>query len=85
MNLKKKKFFFNKKDLEKFYYFYFIYFNNSNFYPKYNEFNLKTNKWDKYWSVDYYDFWVNNFSKKTHQEMLNKIKDFIKSREYCLS
>ena len=85
LNLKKKKFFFNKKDLEKFYYFYFIYFNNSNFYPKYNEFNLKTNKWDKYWSVDYYDFWVNNFSKNTHQEMLNKIKDFIKSREYCLS
>lgn len=84
LSLKKKKFKFNKNEIKQFYYFYFSHFSNCNFYDKYNEFNLKTKKWDKYWSNDYYNFWMKNLSEKSHIKMLKKTEAFIDSREYYM-
>ena len=85
LSLRKKKFKFDKNEIKQFYYFYFSHFGNSNFYNRYNEFNLKAKKWDKYWSNDYYKFWMKNLSEKSHAEMLKKTEKFIESREYCMS
>ena len=85
LSLKKKKFKFDKNEIKQFYYFYFSHFGNCNFYDKYNEFNLKAKSWDKYWSNDYYNFWMKNLSEKSHNEMLKKTEAFIESKEYCMS
>lgn len=85
LSLKKKKYKFDKNKLRRFYFFYFYYFNNSTFYNKYNDFNITTKNWDKYWSVEFYEFWIKNFNNDSHKLMLKKSLNFINSKQYCMN
>lgn len=85
LSLKKKKYKFDKNKLKRFYFFYFYYFNNSTFYNKYNDFNITTKNWDKYWSVEFYEFWIKNFNNDSHKLMLKKSLNFINSKQYCMN
>ncbi len=85
LSLKKKKYKFDKNKLKKFYYFYFYYFHNSVFYNKYNDFNIMTKDWDKYWSVEFYEFWMKNLDNISHIKMIERAQKFINSKSYCMN
>ncbi len=85
LNLKKIRPKLKIKEICEFYYMNFIFHNQEIVYPLYNKFNLTKKKWDLYWSEEFYKFWYENFSLEQHNEILNTIDNFYKSKDITIN
>ena len=81
LNLKKVKKKIDKKSMQEFYFMNLCYHSQDVVYPLYNKFNLKFKKWDLYFSVTFYRFWIDNFNINQHNNILKTIENFIDSND----
>ena len=85
LDIKKKRFKSKINEICEFYYMNFVFHNQEIVYPLYNKFNLAKKKWDLYWSEEFYKFWYENFSLEQHNEILNTIDNFFKSKDITIN
>ena len=67
--------------MQEFYFMNLCYHSQDVVYPLYNKFNLKFKKWDLYFSVTFYRFWIDNFNINQHNNILKTIENFINSKD----
>jgi hypothetical protein len=84
-NLSNTKIKINLDELYEFYYMHFHYSNHDSFYDLYGDFMKKFNKYEKYFTSDFYEYWYQNWDINQHQEILKNLHRFYNSNDYMLN
>ena len=85
LNLDKIKFKINKNDLYEFHYMKKYFSPNNNYFFHDTRHYFKFNSYRQvFLTYEFYDIWLKNFSLTKHNEMIKKLENFIRSKDYMV-